>query len=245
LQEVSGNGPEAMADVQGNSTAKGLDGQQNAEAVPLFETATHDVRTESVEPDHKILASWTPPMDLSTAPHHEFTFGVSAVGTPVNIILRSGSDTEIQSNQYIDSNQRPLTYDAAEGVEIRESPNPTASHVHTVLSVKTHMQPSQTAQRSEDRAGSEATEVATPISQKLGSFVNPITIPDDPLIIDDNGGVPIIVEDAEKTRGNKDKRRPVRRDMTHPLFESSIHRARKNLVDSTSKDFKILVVWAG
>lgn len=208
LQEISGNKVEAITDVQRNGTAKVFNGQQHAEPVPLVETATQDVRTESVEPDHEILASSTPPMGLSTAPNYESNSGISAVGIPVNSILGSGSNREIQPNQSIDSNQRPSTHDKVERVEIRESPNLTSLHAHPVLFVKTHMQPSQTAQLTEDRAGSETTKVATPASQEPGSSVNPITIPNDPLI-NDNNRVCLLLSRTwripETTKINKDR----------------------------------------
>ncbi|PVH90043.1 hypothetical protein DM02DRAFT_101888, partial [Periconia macrospinosa] len=72
-----------------------------------------------------------------------------------------------------------------------------------------------------------------------GSPANPINIPDDPLIVDDNGGVPIVIDDADETRDNgKTIQRRLRRQLANSPSNNSIDRTSGDLVDWTTEGYK-------
>jgi hypothetical protein len=134
---------------------------------------------------------------------------------------------EFRRNPSTDSNRDTSTRDEAEEAGVSQLPAPESSiglKVDTVPSVENHTRPSQTARLCEDLAESETTEataVATPAIQELGSSAKPISILDDLIIIDYNGGVPIDIDEADEGRDSgKIRLRWARRQLTNSLSRS-------------------------
>ncbi|PVH92067.1 hypothetical protein DM02DRAFT_663320, partial [Periconia macrospinosa] len=182
---------------------------------------SQNVDTGPVNPDHEISANQTAVLEEPSAtPRSESASGDTIINAPVETLPEPGSCTEAQSNSSIDSNEIVSPHEDA------ELPVSTgASCEGTTPSVGSYTERSLTAQ-SNDLDGPEPTEatgVATPSSQEIGSRANPIPLDDH-----DNGDVSSVI-DADAAKNNrKDRRRQTPRKKTD----------KPSMVDWTSPSHK-------